>query len=1798
MVDEKYQKVVSDSEKLQDALAEEEAGDGDIEKEINDMDALEDRVITAKYEAEVVLGKTSSAKPSTDQDTLNATMGLLEQLKLDREKPDNEALNATLNLIQRIQSDSEAAKKERKSLLPTIELPKFDGNIEKYEEFIDSYEAIIQNHPGIEDVEKFIFLKNHLEIGSPASNLLAGFSTTSSEYAPALKLFKDTYGNKSLLRQIRISKLLNVPHVDSKNSLRAVFNELTTHIRSLEALGIPAEDYSLFLSPIVLSKLPRDAVKRWYKKNEESIDKLLEFIQEEVRGNESAAYLEDAFSISKKEHTDRKGSSDYQPKANTSNYKQGNNQYNYNKGSYKPSTATALHTNTNKFCYYCQIDNHDTQTCRKLAKSTSSEVTNFLQTQQLCFCCMKKNHTIAQCFHKGKSQCKICKSTSHHTFLHSDKPNPVNKEAPKEIKLDKNGKPLTMSTTTHINTAPKVLFQTANAYIQNDKRHQAKIKILFDPCSDRSYITTEASRKIKLKYHEENLEISGFSGKTEGTQLYKVRHATIHSIHLSNESRYVELIETDRICPSIHREALPSNLLQCKYLQGLNLAEDYTSSSDEEIDVLISLDYYWEFVTGRVKRQKNKPVAVESILGWMLQANCGATPADASKATSLVTSTREAGDISKQLKKFWEIEEVDNNDELQWSKEETMVHNHFKETITHLAAAGENKYEVQLPVKDDIHKLSSNKVGAISRYTSLEKRLTRNPELGAKYRAVMQEYKDNEFIEKVEEDIEPENCFYLPHHPVIKEDSSTTKIRPVFDASASDENSKCLNDYLYTGPKLQPQLNAVLIRFRLNLIALTADVKKMFLMIKIHPKYRNLLRFFWEDETDGSMKVYRLTVLPFGLSCSPYLAIATVHHHVSRYKDKYPHIVKELITNTYVDDVLTGAKSVKDAVQDYETEVSVMNEGGMQLLKWKSSNPEVNERFITDKVCSTDDQIELDSKTAVVGIGWKNTKDCFTFQEKGILNSETNIRLTKRNILKVAGKLYDPSGWLSPYIVQIKILIQMLWERGLEWDEIIPKDLQNRWEEWKADLQLLSKIEIPRYIGSIHKQYITPIELHTFGDASEAAYASISYLKSIDEDGEVYITLMNSKTKVAPIKVVSLPRLELLAAVLAARTAVYVNQSLQIPGLKLFMWTDAKITLHWIRSRARQYKTFVGNRTELVQELTDPSTWRWCPGEDNPADIPSRGCGLSKLIDDELYHEGPPWLKDTEDKYPNMMDDLSSLDAVKKEIRSKYSNISLVTTTTAGESSVKEITTKLIDPKRYSRIKPLLITTAYVNRYLHNISNQEENRHIGPLVAADLQEAELQWIQHIQQHCFAEELQLLKQGKNIKKTSRILKLTPFYDDADGLMKMGGRLEFSDLSEEEKHPIILPNSSYIVMLLAEDTHRRQLHAGINQTLIALRYKYWIIKGRQLVRRIVKSCFICRKLNPIRLQVQTAPLPRDRLLRCLPFEVTGIDFTGPLYVYQGTPSLKYNPELKRKALTYDGVPCNKMYVCLFTCAVTRAVHIELLWDLTTESFTQSFRRFVSTRGMCRTIYTDNAKTFQKAEKDINFYLDLLKGKAFQDYIQEHQIEWKYILECSPWWGGFYERLMTSIKQPLKKVLGRSRLNVDEMNTVLKEVEAQINSRPLCSVSDEPTEQIYITPATFLIGRASMNMPLKPRCTRGVKPLQRDLNALLKLQNRYLDVSWRTFREEYTRSLGTVNNKVNHTDCVRIGEVVLVSHHNLPRATWEVGVIESLKEGRDGRVRTAHVRTATGVIPRSVQHLSRLEADSMEDYQQYPC
>ncbi|KAJ8346528.1 hypothetical protein SKAU_G00279290 [Synaphobranchus kaupii] len=291
----------------------------------------------------------------------------------------------------------------------------------------------------------------------------------------------------------------------------------------------------------------------------------------------------------------------------------------------------------------------------------------------------------------------------------------------------------------------------------------------------------------------------------------------------------------------------------------------------------------------------------------------------------------------------------------------------------------------------------------------------------------------------------------------------------------------------------------------------------------------------------------------------------------------------------------------------------------------------------------------------------------------------------------------------------------------------------------------------------------------------------------------------------------------------------------------------------------------------------------------------------------------------------------------------------------------------------------------------------------------------------------------------------------------------------------------------------------MHSGVRDTLVQVRERYWILRARQLVKSVVARCTVCKRFKARAGRQITAPLPRDRITESPPFEVTGVDFAGPLYV---------------KA---DG-SVRKSYIALFTCAVTRAVHLELVSDQSTETFLLALKRFISRRGLCKVIYSDNARTFKRADQDLKELWKAIKDPQLLEFFSERGITWRFIAERAAWWGGFWERLVRSVKTCLKKVLGRASLNFEEMCTVLTEVEAILNSRPLTFVHNEVDEPQPLTPAHFLVGKRLTSLPPKPFPADKQHPNAKrgEITRRWKYRQRLITSFWNSWRKDYLLDL----------------------------------------------------------------------------------
>ena len=379
--------------------------------------------------------------------------------------------------------------------------------------------------------------------------------------------------------------------------------------------------------------------------------------------------------------------------------------------------------------------------------------------------------------------------------------------------------------------------------------------------------------------------------------------------------------------------------------------------------------------------------------------------------------------------------------------------------------------------------------------------------------------------------------------------------------------------------------------------------------------------------------------------------------------------------------------------------------------------------------------------------------------------------------------------------------------------------------------------------------------------------------------------------------------------------------------------------------------------------------------------------------------------------------------------------------------------------------------------------------------------------------------------------------------------MGGRLQLSDLAFEERHPIILPKG-HLAGLLVSEQHQLMHHAGVATLLTAVRSEFWIIGLRAIARRVVRSCLSCRRQDAPACSQREAPLPRDRVTAGPPFSVTGVDFAGPLFSVDS--------------------PRKKLYICLFTCAITRAVHLEMTDSLSLEQFMLAFRRFAARRGVPSTIYSDNARTFQGAEAHLSRYFGRLAPR------------WKFITPLAPWHGGWWERLVRSVKVALRKSLGRRCLSRAELETVLFEVEACVNSRPLTFQGDTLESANPLTPNHFLTGHSVGFQARVAEDQSSVTP--RALGIRARIREMRLAKFWAVWTEQYLRNLPPAVRGGEHG--LEEGTLVLVHEEKIPRLKWEVGVVSRLFPGRDGRVRSAEVRTSSGHKTRAVQRLHVLE------------
>ncbi|XP_055920880.1 uncharacterized protein LOC129952352 [Eupeodes corollae] len=1662
--------------------------------------------------------------------------------------------------------------------LPKINPPTFTGEYQNWRSFRDQFVSLVHSNKSLTNIEKLHYLKSCCKEG--AGILLEHINVDDASYEKAWELLNSRYDFKRILvnNELKLFYELPVIHEENSKGIRELLDNSTKILHALTNLGLPVQHWDAIIIFMLLKKLPSTVQTKWEatlgtKKEIPTYKEFSDFLETRFRTLEMVDEQQNVKSTS----------------------------------THKKPLKTVFHVNAetaNFSCKLCHKGAHSLRTCTKFLKMDVNTRQRTVKQLGNCFNCLAYSHKTNSC--PSDKKCHFCQK-QHNSLLHfgnaqnqlnlhnqqntyqrqtftqanqlpPNSNNTISQTQTRTMPHNKtnsfnNTNPNTYNTNSshahHISTEfnpnasafypndpppstssncfhlkdfknTQILLATAIIKVKSADGNFIKLRALIDPGSQATFITESASQLLRLKKYNTSFDISVLGQNKSGScQNY---------IELTLSSNYSDFtMSTKGYVYKTLTGLLPSHEIistKWKHIQGLKLA-DPTFHRPSNIDILLGNDVYCEIILNEVIRDDEQicPIAQKTEFGWII---LGKVPLEKPNSIQVYT---QIVDIDTQMRKFWEIEESPY--QKTETEEDEACENHFLEHVKRLPGG---RFEVSLPFKANQRpELKSTQQTALRMYYKQEEKLLINPTLHEEYNKCLAEYLKLNQMEEV--DITQDSIYnspfhnIVPHHAVIKDSSTTTKLRVVFNASFKTSNGTSLNDHLMTGPKTQTDIIAIVLRWRTHKITFTSDIEKMYRQIYIHPDDAYYQMLYWREDTTTPVKLYKVKVLMFGTAPAPYLANRTLKKLASDQESAYPLAAQMIREDMYIDDLVSGADTLEVAKEKYHQISTLLSSAGFHLRKWMSNDREFL-KSIPEEDRETSVSLTFGSldHTKTLGISWFPSTDSFSFQ-KIVLD---NI-VTKRSILSTIARLFDPLGWIAPCIIKAKIIMQQLWLKGLSWDDKIPVELQQEWLSFQEELDILEDIHIPRWINT--QTDIKQIELHGFSDASIKAYGAVVYLRVLDNQNLIHTHLLISKTKVAPVNTISLPRLELCGAVMLAKLLDYTRSVLPFKTVQLFAWTDSTITLSWISGLPSKWKTFIANRVTEIQRLTNISIWRHIPTKLNPADLISRGILPSKLKINTLWWNGPHFLHEKWDfsvpKQPAQLETEEEKRQIKIHVTIKDAN------------GILDVVCKK------SKLIKVLRIVALVNRFIYNLRKDDVLRMKSVLSPIELDIALRTTIRSVQQFMFPDVIKELE----LTKRTKLNKSLNMFIDRSGIIRIGGRLQNANLTYDQKHPIALKPDHNFSKLIIEDAHEKTLHGGIQQTIAFIRNQFWIFNMKRTVKKWLSKCFTCFSNQPKSMQQLMGNLPAPRVNMSRPFTHTGVDYAGPLEVktWKGRNSKKF-----------------KGYFAIFICLSTKAIHLEAVTDLTTQAFIAAFRRFISRRGICSNIYSDCGTNFKGANTELQKMLNVAKHdyKEIADSLSKLGTKWNFIPPASPHFGGLWEAGVKSVKYHLKRVARNQALTFEELSTLLTQIEACLNSRPLCPVTDSLDDFNALTPAHFLIGTSMHTVPEANLPTENIGYLDRWKRLQALLQS-----FWKEWSGEYLTRLQNRPKWLKIEKQPKIGDLVLLRDERLPPSQWSLARIVETYPGQDELIRVVKVRTQNNEFKRPITKICPLPSNNID-------
>ena len=1446
-----------------------------------------------------------------------------------------------------------------------------------------------------------------------------------------------------------------------------------------------------------------------------------------------------------------------------------------------PSTAPPSKTK----CQLCDA-NHCLNDCEQFMNMNLKERKQFIFSSRLCFTCLNSGHRAKDC--QQKLTCGVC-AKEHPTVLHVYKTMVVGaNEAGSGMSI-----------------VPVRLHHKSNP----DER--ILVYALLDECSQGTFMKED----ILMRFPSVQKTITTIGTETlHGVQTIKSLSASGFSITCSARHESVNNVLAEVVdLPVLHsRSELPfdeGDVPSKKHLRKWEHLNRVTASLCEEgnqvpIGLLIGRNCPLSLEPVEViPSREGGPYAYRTRVGWLVSdaigtksSTLGSTmkvnfnrcrwPAKdistnrASKVCFSVLNNVKDLEVEQALKDVWNVETSERNSE---KVSLSMEDRKFLEIMKNNIRMVDGHYELPLPFRDDDPKMPCNRKLAEKRMNSIRNRMLRDEQFHCEYSTFMKKFIDSGYAR-----IAPstkEAGWFLFHHAVFH--PTKNKIRVVFDGSA-EVDGVSLNNQLLQGPDLTNQMVGVFLRFRKENVPIIGDLESMYCQVRVPEHQRRYLRFlFWPNgDLSKELIVYEMCVHIFGavssMGCVNYALHKTADDNERTFGSEAAKTLKE---DFYVDDMGTSVENDQKAIELIHNIDQMCSAGGFNLTKIMCSSSAVMETVSPLKRSESAKLFNLKGPSTVerpLGVLWTIENDSLGFN----ITFKSGA-LTRRGILATISSVYDLLGIASPFLLKGRKILQEITGEKVSWDADVEDRHVCAWNTWKEDLLLLNQLTFPRCYKPPNFGRVLDSSLHVFGDGCKVGYGAAAYLRQVNEDGKIAVSLVMGKSRVSPLKMITIPRLELTAATVAVKLGALVKESLKIENVRMVYYSDSKVTLGYIFNDIKRFRVFVANRHQMIRSYTKKEQWEHVDTKENPADDASRGLSMRHSDKVQRWLTGPEFLlKDmtgdstvvehdiviSEDD-PEVIKVVNACSITPLNILQIFeSRISRWVRMKRAMAAVLCFVKNLKERVKKNKDKVIKVTKECSKKLTTEELRRAENIVMDKVSVEDLAEAERTLFKMLQTSYFAQEMseltkrdqqekregnQSVHETRRLAKRSlrRVYKLDPFLDE-HGVMRVGGRVRNSDERDEVKHPVILPRKSQISKRIVENYHRSIHHGGRNCTINEIRSNgIWIVGISGIVRSLIYQCVGCRIQRGALGSQKMSDLPAERTSSEPPFTYCGVDMFGPFIVKEG------RKELKR-------------YCALFTCFSSRAVHIEVTSKMDTDSFIQALRRFVARRGAVRTIRSDNGGNFVGAENELRKAWQEMDHTKIANELRLSNcdwIQWERNVPVASHMGGVWERQIRTVRSVLSSMLKSDPrpLDHESFSTLMAEVEAIVNSRPLTIEDINDPESMPLTPNHLLTLKSKVILPLPGVFQNADLYCRKRWRAVQHLAN----VFWNRWRKEYLQSLQKRSKWTEKKRNFCVGDVVLLKDSENVRNNWPMGVVSKVFTGEDGLVRTVEVKTSSG-------------------------